>query len=154
MLAFRAARRQHGRSRWAALAALAMALCFPLLHVNRSTYSEPLAVFVLLAGLAALAQAARSARSMDVASARAAGAVAGGLLGGAVLLRVDSLREVALLVPVAALAALQRQRHAVPLVVAAVAASAAALGLTWLTSASTWETASLLLGVFGSPWSW
>lgn len=120
--------------RWAALAALAMALCFPLLHVNRSTYSEPLAVFVLLAGLAALAQAARSARSMDVASARAAGAVAGGLLGGAVLLRVDSLREVALLVPVAALAALQRQRHAVPLVVAAVAVSAAALGLTWLTS--------------------
>jgi hypothetical protein len=120
--------------RWAPLAALGMALCFPLLHVNRSTYSEPLAVLVLLAGLAALAQAARSARGMDVASARAAGAVAGGLVGGAVLLRVDSLREVALLVPVAAIAALQRQRHAAPLMAAAGASAAAAMGLTWLTS--------------------
>ena len=91
------------------------------------------------------------------ASARAAGAVAGGLLGGAVLLRVDSLREVALLVPVAALAALQRQRHAVPLVVAAVAVSAAALGLTWLTSSEYLQQhrwTRCRSGRSRSPWSW
>jgi hypothetical protein len=120
--------------RWAPLAAVGMALCFPLLHVNRSTYSEPLAVMVLLAALAALAQAARSARAMDVTRAHSAALVAGGLIGGGVLLRVDALREVFLLAPVAAFAALQRQRHAWPLAVSAGVTAAAALGLTWLTS--------------------
>ena len=120
--------------RWAPLAAVGMALCFPLLHVNRSTYSEPLAVLVLTAGLVALVQAARASRAMDVAAARSSGAVAGALVGAGVVVRVDSLREVVLLVPVAALAAAQRQPHARPLLVAAVTSAAAAFGLTWLTS--------------------
>ena len=43
--------------RWGPLGALGTALCFPLLHVNRSTYSEPPAVLVLAAGLLVLAAA-------------------------------------------------------------------------------------------------
>ncbi|MDF2093131.1 hypothetical protein P0Y31_12325 [Knoellia sp. 3-2P3] len=120
--------------RWSPLAALGLALCFPLLHVNRSTYSEPLAVLVLMAAMAALVQASRAARAREVAVARAAAAVAGGLVGAGVLVRVDSLREVVLLVPVAALAAAQRQPHARSLLLAAGGSAAAAFGLTWLTS--------------------
>ena len=120
--------------RWSPLAALGLALCYPLLHVNRATYSEPLAVLVLMAAMTALVQATRAARARDVAAARGAAAVAGALVGAGVLVRVDSLREVVLLVPVAALAAAQRQPHARALVVAAGASAAAAFGLTWLTS--------------------
>jgi hypothetical protein len=120
--------------RWAPLAAVGLALCFPLLHVNRATYSEPLAVFVLMAAMVALVQAARASRARDVPGARGAAVVAGALVGAGVLVRVDSLREVVLLVPVAALAAAQRQPHARPLAVAAGVSAAGALGLTWLTS--------------------
>ena len=120
--------------RWAPLAAVGMALCYPLLHVNRSTYSEPLALLALMAAMVALTQASRASRAMEIGPARAAGAVAGALVGAGVLVRVDSLREVILLVPVAALAAAQRQPHAKPLIVSAGASAAAAFGLTWLTS--------------------
>ena len=120
--------------RWAPVGALGMALCFPLLHVNRATYSEPLAMLVLVAAMCALVQATRAARANDAAAARYAAAVAGALVGAGVLVRVDSLREVVLLVPVAALAAAQRQPHARALVTAAGVSAAAAFGLTWLTS--------------------
>ena len=54
--------------RWGPLGALATALCFPLLHVNRSTYSEPPAVLVLAAGLLVLVAAtARGERGHDAA---------------------------------------------------------------------------------------
>lgn len=121
-------------ARWAPLAALALALCFPLLHVNRSTYSEPLALLVLFASLAALVQSARAARALDVVGAQSAAAVAGGLLGAGVLVRVDTLREVILLMPVAALVAMQQQRYARTLLVAAGSSTVLAFGLTWLTS--------------------
>jgi hypothetical protein len=120
--------------RWAPVAAVGLALCFPLLHVNRSTYSEPLAVLVLMAAMVALVQAARASRAREVVAARGAAVVAGSLVGAGVLVRVDSLREVVLLVPVAALAAAQRQPHARPLALAAGVSAAAAQGLTWLTS--------------------
>jgi hypothetical protein len=67
--------------RWSPLAAVGMALCFPLLHVNRSTYSEPLAVLVLMAAMVALVQAARSSRARDVPGARGAAVGAGALVG-------------------------------------------------------------------------
>jgi hypothetical protein len=120
--------------RWGPLAALGTALLFPLLHVARSTYSEPLALPVLAGALVALAQGARSAQLVDVAPARAAGVVAGVLVGGGVLLRVDALRETILVLVVAALAMAQRQAHGRALAVSAVVAALAALGLTWLTS--------------------
>ena len=49
--------------RWGPLGALATALAFPLVHVARSTYSEPLALPVLAAALVALTMAARTAGS-------------------------------------------------------------------------------------------
>ena len=121
-------------ARWAPLAALALALCFPLLHVTRSTYSEPLALLVLFASLAALVQSARAARALDVVGAQSAAAVSGGLLGAGVLVRVDTLREVILLMPVAAIVAMQQQRYARTLLIAAGSSTVLAFGLTWLTS--------------------
>lgn len=120
--------------RWGPLAALTTALGFPLLHVARSTYSEPLALPVLAAALIALSQAWRCGRLGEAAAGRGAAAVSGVLLGGAVLLRVDALREAILVIPVAALAAAQRQALARPLLLATGASAAVALGLTWLTS--------------------
>jgi hypothetical protein len=121
-------------ARWSPLAALTCALCFPLLHVNRSTYSEPLAVVVLAAALLALVQSARSARAAQAARARSAAVVAGALVGGGVLVRVDSLREVVLLLPVAALAAAQRQPHARALAASALGSAIVGGAVTWLTS--------------------
>ena len=120
--------------RWGPLAALGTALLFPLLHVARSTYSEPLALPVLAAALVALVQGARSAQLADVVPARAAGVVAGVLVGGGVLLRVDALRETILLLVVAALAVAQRQAHGRALAVSGLVSALLALGVTWLTS--------------------
>ncbi len=120
--------------RWGPLAALATALCFPLLHVARSTYSEPLALPVVVAAMLAVSQAARCAGIADVAGARGAAAVGGGLLGGMVLLRVDGLREAILVIPVVALAAAQRQAHARPLAVATGLMAVLGLAVTWATS--------------------
>lgn len=120
--------------RWAPLAAVGTALCFPVLHSSRSTYSEPLALLVLAAGLVALTQAARSAKAVDIAHLRSSGIMAGALLGGAALVRVDTLREAILLLPVAALAAAQRQAQARWMLVSAGVSTAVAMGLVWLTS--------------------
>ena len=120
--------------RWGPLAALGTALLFPLLHVARSTYSEPLALPVLAAALVAMVQGARSAELADVVPARAAGVVAGVLVGGGVLLRVDALRETILLLVVAALAMAQRQTHGRVLAVAGLGSALLALAVTWLTS--------------------
>ena len=123
--------------RWGPLAALGAALLFPLLHLGRSTYSEPLAMPVLVAALVAMAQASRSAQLSDVTPARVArvaGVVAGVLVGGGVVLRVDALRETILLLVVAALATAQRQVHGRAMGLAALASALMALGLTWLTS--------------------
>jgi hypothetical protein len=103
-------------------------------HVARSTYSEPVALPVLAAGLVTMVFAARSARIQDVAVARRTAVVAGILMGGAVAIRVDALREVVLVVVVVVLAALQRQVHARSLGVATFVSAAVAFGVTWLTS--------------------
>jgi hypothetical protein len=120
--------------RWGPLAALGTALLFPLVHVARSTYSEPVSLPVLAAGLLAIVLAARSAGYPDVVTARRAAVVAGVLMGGAVAIRVDALREVVLVVPVVVLAALQRQAHARVLGLATAGSTAVAFGVTWLTS--------------------
>ncbi len=121
-------------ARWGPLAALGVALLFPLVHVARSTYSEPVALPVLAAGLLALTLAARSARAAEVTAARTTAVVAGVLMGGAILIRVDALREVVLVVPLVVLGLLQRQVHARVLGVATAISTLVALGLTALTS--------------------
>ena len=120
--------------RWGPLAALGTAVVFPLLHLARSTYSEPVALPVLAAALVALTLAARSARVADVAAARSAAVVAGVLLGGGVVIRVDALREAVLVIAVAVLAALQRQPHGRALAASTGLAATLGMGLTALTS--------------------
>jgi hypothetical protein len=120
--------------RWGPLAALATALLFPLVHVARSTYSEPLALPVLAAALVALTLAARAAATADVTVAGRAAVVAGLLLGGGIAIRVDALREVVLVVVAVALAAAQRQAHVRTLATWTGVSAAVAFGVTWLTS--------------------
>jgi hypothetical protein len=120
--------------RWGPLAALGTTLLFPLLHVARSTYSEPVSLPVLAAGLLAIVLAARAAAFPDVVTARRAAVVAGVLMGGAIAIRVDALREVVLVVPVVVLASLQRQSHARALAVSTAVSTVVAFGVTWLTS--------------------
>ncbi|NAZ87979.1 hypothetical protein, partial [Kineococcus indalonis] len=98
--------------RWAPAAVAAFALAQPVLHVDRSTYSEVPALLVL-AGAASLLVAATDApgavaRRGATAAARLGGG-AGLLLGACGFVRIDFLREVALLLPVAA--ALAALRH-------------------------------------------
>ncbi|WP_432570928.1 hypothetical protein [Kineococcus sp. SYSU DK005] len=99
-------------ARWALPAVAAFALAQPVLHVNRSTYSEVPALLVL-AGAASLLVAATAAPARAGASGATAAARLGGgaglLLGACGFVRIDFLREVALLLPVAA--ALAALRH-------------------------------------------
>jgi hypothetical protein len=120
--------------RWGPLAAVGSALLFPLVHVGRSTYSEPLALPLLAAGLLALTAAARSARLAEVAAARGSAAVAGILIGGGVVVRVDALREAVLVVPLVVLGLLRRQPHARTLAVWLAVSAAVTTGVTALTS--------------------
>ncbi len=125
-------------ARWAVLATAILAVSQPVLHAGRSTYSEPLALLLGCAGasvlVAALAGGGRlGGRAVaDAGRARRLGLLAGLLLGGVALVRVDALRETALLLPAAALLAvrppLSRERPvAGPLVVGLGVATGAAV---------------------------
>lgn len=103
--------------RWSAVATVALTLCQPVLHAGRSTYSEPFALVVLLAGLVVLAEATVSGATGRWHGARRLGLLAGLVIGGVGLVRVDALREVALLVPLAALLAIRRHGAGGPLAV-------------------------------------
>ena len=99
--------------RWAVLAAGSLALAQPVLHVARSTYSEPLAQLLLVAGLCFVVDAL-SGRVSDVAT-RALAATGGVLLGIATVVRVDALREILLAVPLVGILAAYRHPAARPL---------------------------------------
>ena len=124
--------------RWAPLGAAGLALTQPMLHASRSTLSEPVATLLVL-GAAALAVDA-----LEQPAARRAGALAGGLLGLAGLVRIDAVREVALLVPVCAVLRLRRHPAAVPLGVAAV------LGVAVSMVPAVWLARPYLHTVWGS----
>jgi hypothetical protein len=121
--------------RWGPLGALGTVLCFPLLHVNRATYSEPPAVLVLAAGLLVLAAATARGERGSHRHARLLGVLAGVLIGGGGLIRVDALRETVLLLPVAALLMVRRNSAGAGLLwgagAATVVSAAAALGLAY-----------------------
>jgi hypothetical protein len=191
---------------WSGVAAAGLTgLLFPVLHTARATYSEPLAMLTLTAGLlaATLAVAAgrgaagavvddapadgeatasgvgtasgfvgdASSQGMVVlraplawlllrdASARA-GLLAGLLIGGTGLVRVDALREVVLLLPVLALGAAFAARWPRPvllgLVVSLLVAAVAAVGLSWqyLVSIAASLVPLLALGVLVGGGSW
>lgn len=96
------------RGWWGVVAALAVAIQFPVLHTGRATYSEPLAMLTLGAGLLLMVLAARRDHPR-------AAALAGLLIGGTALVRIDGLREAILLLPVIALGALSGRAWARPL---------------------------------------
>jgi hypothetical protein len=100
--------------RWAPPAALALAVCLPVLHVARSTYSEPAALLLVLAAACLLVDATVVGHA-DVRRSRLLAASAGLVVGLAGLVRIDALREVALLLPVTAVLALRRHPAAGPL---------------------------------------
>ena len=106
----------------AAPAAVLVGACFPWLHTARSTYSEPLAGLTLGAGFLALTLLARAGEEGEGGRARAlrlAALLAGGLVGGTSIVRIDALRETMLLVPVAALLLARGRGWAKPLLVGA-----------------------------------
>ncbi len=123
---------------WAPLAATALALTFPVLHVARSTYSEAPALLLVAAAAALAVDATVASRGLPSAAGQAAArrlALGAGLvLGLAGLVRVDALREVALVLPICAVLALRGHPAAGPLVGGALAGTAvsalAALGLS------------------------
>jgi hypothetical protein len=94
--------------RWAPVAALAVGLTQPVLLTARSTYSEPLAQLLLLAGMCLLLDAAARRD-------RGLGAGAGLALGISLLVRIDAVRDLALLVPIVAWLALRRNPAWLPL---------------------------------------
>ena len=199
---------------WAGVATAAVTgILFPVLHTARATYSEPLAMLTLTAGLLAATLAVASwrdaagpgtagadpdrnpdpgadpdripepgavragfvgdasaqgmvvgrapLRSLLVVDASArAGLLAGLLVGGTGLVRVDALREVVLLLPVLALGAAFGGRWARPalvgLAVSLVVSAVAAVGLSWqyLASIGGSLVPLLALGVLVGGGSW
>jgi hypothetical protein len=121
--------------RWAVLATGVLALAQPVLHAARSTYSEPLALLLVCAAGALLVDAVRAGnpaaagadggddRSADARRLALAAGLAAGLAG---LVRVDALREVVLLLPVAAVLARRGHPAARPLVTGALGGLAVA----------------------------
>lgn len=90
-------------ARWAPLGAAATGVVFPIVHIARATYSEPLALLTLTAGLLALLIAAR-AGDLQLTGQGGWGSpalLAGVLVGGTSLVRIDGLREAILVLPVA-----------------------------------------------------
>ncbi|NIZ91389.1 hypothetical protein [Kineococcus rubinsiae] len=92
--------------RWAPLAAATLALAQPVLHAARSTYSEPPALLVLAAAasllVAATVRGTAATAPTDRLSAARLGGAAGLLLGACGFVRIDALREDALVLPVIA----------------------------------------------------
>ncbi|WP_432565302.1 hypothetical protein [Kineococcus sp. SYSU DK003] len=117
-------------ARWAPLAAGAFALAQPVLHANRSTYSEPPALLVLV-GAASLLVAAVPATGRT--AARLGGGV-GLLVGACGFVRIDFLREVAVLVPVIAVLLVVRHPGTRALLSGTALASALAVAAALLTS--------------------
>jgi hypothetical protein len=102
--------------RWAPLVALGATVTAPILHAGRSTYSEPAALLALTAALTVLSSAVEQGRRRPDRSATMA-LLAGLLLGGAGLVRLDALREAVLLIPVVVVLAIRRHPAARPVMV-------------------------------------
>ncbi|MGS2643162.1 hypothetical protein [Streptosporangium sp. LJ11] len=86
-------------ARWAPLAALAFAVCLPILYTSRTTFSEIPSLVLLFGGLALLYDAEARLRSgsgsgSGEGAARTGAALAGLVFGLAVLVRIDGLRDV------------------------------------------------------------
>ncbi|PKW27211.1 hypothetical protein [Phycicoccus duodecadis] len=117
---------------WGVAAAGLTGVLFPVLNVARGTYSEPLALVTLAGGLLALTLLVAGE---DDARTRRLALLAGVLVGGTGLARVDSLRESMLLLPALAVAAGLGRRWVRPLLAglggSTLVAGALAVGLSY-----------------------
>ena len=90
--------------RWAPLAALLMALAWPVLHVSQAAYSEPLAILLLIGGLCLLTDVligtTRRGGRVDDPALRQHAFAAGLVLAGGELVRLDFGVDFALILPV------------------------------------------------------
>ncbi|GAB3246156.1 hypothetical protein [Kineosporia babensis] len=114
-------------ARWAVLATASLVLAQPMLQAARSTYSEPIALLLVTVAAALLVDAVKSGNEGVEKAARMLGLSAGLAFGLAGLFRVDGLREVSLLLPVAAVLALRKHPASRPLVVGTLAGTAVAV---------------------------
>ncbi len=94
--------------RWAALATVVLALAMPFWHAARETLSEPMACVLLLGGLGLVADAARDPAREHDRSVWLAAATGGVLIAVSTSVRVDSLREATLMVPIVGWLAVRR----------------------------------------------
>jgi hypothetical protein len=101
--------------RWAPLAALVVAVTWPMIHVFQGPYSEPIALLLLTTGLALATCVIGDPRTpVPAQRARWAALTAGLLIGLGQLVRLDAGVEVALLFPVAGWWWMTRRPGALP----------------------------------------
>jgi len=106
-------------ARWAPAAAAALALSLPEQYTSRGTFSEPLVQVLLFGGLCllidALVVAPRTTTAgTDPGQDRVLAALAGLVLGLAVLVRIDALSDILPAVPFLGLLLAARRRQAIP----------------------------------------
>ncbi|MEU4835122.1 hypothetical protein [Streptosporangium sp. NPDC023615] len=143
-------------ARWAPLAALLLAVCLPILYTSRTTFSEIPSLILIFGGLALLHDAGTGLRSgagpgagaaprpggpVDPRGAAGAAGLAGLVIGLAVMVRIDGLRD---MLPVLAYAGLlialgragdrERGRRGVPLLGGLVAGAGLGLAAAYLLS--------------------
>lgn len=127
----------HLLGRWAALFAVALlGLAQPVLLVARQTFSEPFSLLYVLTGAALVVLATAPTTSTDPPPTRRGtqlvALVAGALLGANLFVRIDAVRELVLLLPLAALLIGRRHPAGWPLVAGAVLTGLpAALATRW-----------------------
>lgn len=136
LLAFGVLARRWLGAGWALLAVTALGCALPNLLVGRSTYSEAVALAVLLSAVVWLVAMTRAPVPGTSATGQVqlrAAVVAGAVLGLAGLIRIDAIREVALLVVACVPLAILRIRGVIALAFTATAGAALALGAAaWL----------------------
>jgi hypothetical protein len=110
--------------RWAALGALVLAGALPEQFTSRSTYSEPLAQVLFLAGLGLITDSL----GRDGAARRGLATIGGLAAGLTLLVRIDGASDMLPLIPYAGLLLLGRKPQALPLIAGVTAG--AAFGIT------------------------
>jgi len=115
--------------RWAPFAALAIGITIPMMYVSRNTYSEPLAMILLLGALSLWIDAQRTDRGEADAgrwrsnwrthfrsASHVLAGVTGLLFGITLLVRIDGPADILFVIPYCGLLAVRRQRQVIPLV--------------------------------------
>jgi hypothetical protein len=121
--------------RWAPIGALALALTLPVMFVSRSTYSEILALVLLLGGISMMHDVRMDSGRGPMGPIRIRAALAGLALGLIVLVRIDGVRDILPVVVFAGLLVARRRGSGLPLFAGVAAGAGAGLAeglvLSW-----------------------